>query len=689
LDELVEAAEEPDPERRAALGAQVPVRQSVVRRLKVASHIGCAVCVALGITVLVGWATGSTVLTRVRPGLAPTKPNTALLLVLTGASIWLRCGGSGVRRRRLSLGLGVAVLALASLTLLEHISGWNLHIDEMVFREANAPPTRPSGRMSPVTATNFWLLGFAALLFDVRVRRSRPAEWLALLVALFALVAALGYSYGATSLYKVGPFDSVAMYTTIALAAVSLSILFARPEEGLTRIIASDSSGGFVVRWLLPTVILLQGIVGWVRLHGELAGWYDDQFRQILSSTIDIAGLAGLVLWLGGALARSDAVRRRAVEKLRRNEEDLRITLDSTGDAILSTDAAGRVSRMNPVAEKLTGWSLSEAKQRPVGDVLRYLVDAAQEDSSARTSIARTLEEMGLVGLDHRATLIARDGSTRQIHGTAGAMGLANEARGVVLVFRDQTKEDAAQREREHLYQEAIAAIDARDDFLTIVGHELRGPLSALTLNLEAFLRSQDPKRPKLERCEAARRQARQLADLIGELLDVSRITAGALQLNVDDVDLAAVARRVIERVNAKGEAGEIVLRADEQVLGRWDPVRIEQVVTNLSSNAVKFGERRPIEVTVSRSGDTARLVVEDHGAGIPPEDVGRLFQRFTRLGSVERYGGLGMGLYVACQIVLAHGGTIHADSHLGAGSRFVVELPIVAKKPGSNQSAS
>jgi signal transduction histidine kinase len=249
--------------------------------------------------------------------------------------------------------------------------------------------------------------------------------------------------------------------------------------------------------------------------------------------------------------------------------------------------------------------------------------------------------------------------------------------------------EHAARDEREHLYREAVAANRARDEFLTIAAHELRGPLSALTMNLETLLRSEDVAK-KQEKGEKARQQAAHLAQLIGELLEVSRITAGELHLDVVALDLVDVVRKVLDRVVAPGEArAQIAVRDDGPVPGRWDPGRIEQAVANLVSNAVKFGEGRPVEVTVLRAGGRAQLVVQDHGVGLGSDDLSRLFQRFTRLGAVERYGGLGMGLYIACQIVRAHGGTIRAESRLGEGSTFTVDLPIEPASAGPASPAS
>jgi signal transduction histidine kinase len=161
---------------------------------------------------------------------------------------------------------------------------------------------------------------------------------------------------------------------------------------------------------------------------------------------------------------------------------------------------------------------------------------------------------------------------------------------------------------------------------------------------------------------------------LTHDLLDVSRIAAGRLEMKPDRTDLAEVVRDVVDRFG-DGES-PIVLEA-EPVVGNWDAFRIDQVVTNLISNSVKYGQGRPIHVTVRREDDAAQIVVRDQGIGIAPEDLPFIFGRFERKVSLRNYGGLGLGLYIARQIVEAHDGTIAVESVKGEGATFTVTLPL------------
>ena|SRR5450432_288784 len=237
--------------------------------------------------------------------------------------------------------------------------------------------------------------------------------------------------------------------------------------------------------------------------------------------------------------------------------------------------------------------------------------------------------------------------------------------------------------ENARLYQQAQEAVRVRDEFLSIASHELRTPLTPLQIHFQRLLRRRpddlltapDQLRRVLERCE---RQVRRLEALVDNLLDVSRISSGQLSLQTETVDLAEIVRDVCGRFAEELTAAEcpLSLRAESSVIGKWDKLRLEQIVTNILSNAIKYGGGQPIEVTVEGTPGTGRLTIQDHGIGINSRDLNRIFRRFQRAVSFRSYGGLGLGLYITRQVVDAHAGSILVESKPGAGSAFVVELP-------------
>lgn len=241
------------------------------------------------------------------------------------------------------------------------------------------------------------------------------------------------------------------------------------------------------------------------------------------------------------------------------------------------------------------------------------------------------------------------------------------------------------------LYRTTQDAVRMREDFLAVASHELKTPLTALHLQV-ARLQGQAKKGPVVvdaERLERLDRQVGRLMRLVEQLLDVSRLTAGKLALDVGDVDLRELAAAAIGRVDAGSDGGVhgggregvdegtgITLTSSGPAVGRWDKGRLEQVLANLIGNATKYGAGKPIDVDVSGDNDVVRLTVTDRGIGIPLADHERIFHRFERAVSASNFGGIGLGLWIVQQIVAAHRGTVSVKSIPGEGASFMVALP-------------
>jgi PAS domain S-box-containing protein len=260
----------------------------------------------------------------------------------------------------------------------------------------------------------------------------------------------------------------------------------------------------------------------------------------------------------------------------------------------------------------------------------------------------------------------------------------------VLVAFDDITPLKEVQTELEE-------AVRARQDFLSIAGHELKTPLTSLMLGMHSLNRTLARPQPAAppaaasvsllesepalaERWRALQRQTRRLSSLVDQLLDVSRLTAGKLTLEVEALDLVELTREVAARFGGAGpgaaDSAPIVVEAAGPVPGERDRLRLEQVITNLVSNAVKYGEGRPVIIRVERNGRTATVAVRDQGIGIAPEALERIFNRFERASPGRSYGGLGLGLWIVSQIVEAMGGTVDVDSVIGRGSTFTLRLP-------------
>lgn len=234
----------------------------------------------------------------------------------------------------------------------------------------------------------------------------------------------------------------------------------------------------------------------------------------------------------------------------------------------------------------------------------------------------------------------------------------------------------------EHAEKErAEDAVRSRDSFISVAAHELRTPITTLGLQLDLLRREAERlvgSERLLDRIHVTRRQLDRLAGLVSALVDVTKATSGRLELSLEDVDLCEVATEVVDRLGPSAELAGSKLRLERPVslVGRWDRGRIDQVLTNLVSNAIKYGCGRPIEVSLVAVDGEASIEVRDHGAGISPENLERIFERFERFGE-DPNGGLGLGLWITWQIVSGLGGVIKVESNPGEGSLFRVILPL------------
>lgn len=240
--------------------------------------------------------------------------------------------------------------------------------------------------------------------------------------------------------------------------------------------------------------------------------------------------------------------------------------------------------------------------------------------------------------------------------------------------------------------EQAEAAVRARDVFLAIASHELRTPLTPLTLHLHSIERmiakedrGVDPAKIT-EKVRKAAKQVTQLERLVSELLDVSRLTEDRLRLDRQTTDLASVVSEAVERKRPEIEEARcaLSLKLEPGVVGEWDRLRLDQVVTNLLDNAVKYGSGKPIEVEVRSAASEAVLVVRDQGIGIGEADQERIFGRFERAVSDNNYGGFGLGLWISRHVVEAMGGRIGVSSKPNEGATFTVILPAKAAAPRS-----
>jgi PAS domain S-box-containing protein len=374
----------------------------------------------------------------------------------------------------------------------------------------------------------------------------------------------------------------------------------------------------------------------------------------------------------------------------------LRSTLASIGDAVITTDAQGRVTSLNEVAVQLTGWTNQEAAGIPLDAVFRIINESSRQ--SVENPAMKALREGVIVGLANHTLLIAKDGTERPIDDSAAPIySEKGVLYGCVLVFRDITERKLMEDDLRLVAADLSEANRRKDEFLATLAHELRNPLAPIRNGLQVLRLAGGDAETVEQAHNLMERQLSQLVRLVDDLMDVSRITRGKIELRTRQVPLAHVIHSAIEtsRPLIEDMAHKLTVSVPEQTLiVTADLTRLAQVFVNLLNNAAKYSEPGShIWLTVERQGSDVVVSVKDAGIGIDSEQLPRIFDMFTQIdGSLEKSrGGLGIGLTLVKRLVEMHGGRIEAKSDgPGRGSEFLVRLPVVeASAPeGTNDPA-
>ena len=388
-----------------------------------------------------------------------------------------------------------------------------------------------------------------------------------------------------------------------------------------------------------------------------------------LWSGTTVSVLAIVLLLLLGFIVRRDTA------KVRASEEHLATTLRSIGDAVIATDAQGLITLMNPVAESVTGWPAADARGACLEAVFRIINENTR--NTVESPVEKVLREGGIVGLANHTLLIRRDGSEVAIE-DSGAPIFDREGVtiGVVLVFRDASRERAAER--------ALLEADRRkDEFLATLAHELRNPLAPIRQAAKVARAPAATQSQVHWAHDVIERQIQNMARLLDDLLDVSRISRGTMEIRKELVELRAVLDAAIEIARPAIEARHHALSVEYPPRTKIyaDSLRLAQVIANLLTNAAKYtNPHGQIRVAGQCRGGELILKVSDTGIGISAEMMPRIFEMFVQVKSAldKSEGGLGIGLALARGLTELHGGSLEAHSAgLGSGSTFTLRLPL------------
>jgi PAS domain S-box-containing protein len=765
--------------------------------------------VLLGALVLLGWQFEIKALKSVFTGLISMKVNTAFCFVLCGAALMLK-SGVGARRtaEKLVPGLATAVALLSLASLCQYWFGWNLGIDELLYRDteyygADYPP----GRMAPATAVSFLILCLAVLNVKTRPYLS---QGLAFVVALISLVALTGYLYDLRSLQGAGDV-SMAVHTVAGFFLLACGMFCVRYDTGFVGRITHPAASASP---LVTGAVFLPVALGWVSLQGCRLGLYGTEFSLALFTVLLTVTTVSLVFWASRSRIAVERKRQEAEAELRYQLELTNTLTTHAPEALFLLAPDGCITYANPAAESTFGWKHDEFVGRPFHQLFRRLPAGAagalsplvieREDTLPHRNgtaipIAFSYAPVWKDGAVAGAVLVVRDVAERkraeqerqqsiqryrfladampQIVWTALPDGWVDyynqrwydftgrtfeETQGwgwgsvlhpedlercvkvskealqtgqpLEMEYRIQRAGDGAYRwhlnrampmrdeqgsiaqwvgtstdihdhlealealrrsgeelerkvaertaELAELTERARQANSAKSDFLAAMSHEIRTPMNGIIGTTELLLESNTTPEQR-EHLEVIRASSDALLAIINDILDLSRIEKGRMDIECAPFDLRTTLEEAIELTApvAHGKGIELVLffAPGTPVRVRGDALRVRQIVLNLLTNALKFTEKGHVLIETGAAHGFCTFSVHDTGIGIPEDRLARIFDAFTQAsaGVSRKYGGTGLGLALVKSFVRRMGGEVSVSSSTGRGSTFRFRIPL------------
>jgi two-component system cell cycle sensor histidine kinase/response regulator CckA len=636
---------------------------------------------ALALIVLFGWVFDFPALTTVLPGLAAMKINTALGLLFGAISLWFARRPGSDKRDVAGRVFALLVAAIGVFTLVEYVSGIDLHIDQLFLTDTLTPLADHPGRMAAVTALTFILFAATRWIAGYKNPVAENAFVAATLIAVIAsFLALLGYLFGVPILYHPLAVVSIALHTAAAFILLFIGLMATRPDLGAVALLRAPGAGGTLFRWLLPVVVLLPPTAGWLRLQGELAGLYGTRAGLALFTSVNIF-IVGAVLWLAARHAeRLDAERARSQVSLSASEARLRdseqhystiVNLMQDGIAIYGN---GVLRYANPCMTRMLGAEGLEALEGRTA--ISFIHD---EDRGRFAALWRRvteerrpmpLTELRFVRFDERAIYVE--------------LQLTPFMEGDNLQVMCLSKDVTAEREQAAQLRQS-QKMEALGNLTGGMAHDFNNMLGVIIGNLDLLIEGgNDQKTLAAESLDAALRGA----DLTRRLLAFARRQPLAPQ-RIDVNELIGGMTKLLSRV--LGEDVRISLDLAPEV---WpvvaDPAQLESAFMNLAANArdaMPSGGRLMI-ATGNRQldadyaghhaevepGDYAVVEVTDSGSGMPPEVLSHIFEPFFTTKAEGK--GTGLGLAMVFGFMKQSGGHINVYSEPDAGTTFRLYLP-------------
>lgn len=681
--------EEADPELRRWIETEEraaranPQRVLAIRRVSGAFGV---LCVVIGVIVLVGWHANLPQLTTVRPGLTSMKWWTAVSVILLGAGITATAVKQSPSTRIVAVCLGSVVAVLGLIFVLEYLVDSSFGLDNPFGLDPGPSDGHP-GRMALGSASSLLLLASALVLH--KRGRMRTAQSLAVVATATGFLAMVGYVFDVSTFYSLDRSAGMSLLAGVVVLLAGPAILGLRADRGYMGTISGNTAGGRVARRMLPVVIVLPPLLGWLALTTMRNGMLDPAFALALVTTAlslfnavsvwnEANGLRAVDLKRAGTeaalrrLREAEAQQRMLTAELAASHRRTSAILESAVDAFIGLDGDGVITAWNAAAKKLYGWDAGEAIGTRVDELLAiHTADGARVDVRIDGRWLDHAIERG----PGMYKVVRKDGTFAEVEGRVWAQDEQFERRFTVLV-RDVAERNRVERELRELNRDL-------DEFAAVAAHDLRGPLTVVRGYLEliedaATERGDTRELGLVNRAMGATDRGVQLID---DLLAYSR--AGRTAIARTRVDLTELARDVAAEMPVRTER-ECIVEVRELAPVSGDAAVLRQVLTNLVYNAVRYCPpdrlaRVVVGLTDSTDESQVWVTVSDNGDGVPLEERDGIFEMFTRGSTGAQRSGTGVGLALCRRVVERHSGTITLDDAPaadGGGARFTISLP-------------
>jgi PAS domain S-box-containing protein len=552
---------------------------------------------AIGALVLAGWHFDLSAAEHGLPDFRSMAPNAAAGVLAGGFG--LLCLTFRVLRPIAWL-IGVGLVLLGGVTIAQDLYRFDLGIDQVLLgsTSVSADPAGqlPSTRMAPGIATSLILFGLALLSAKGDRLGSALSQVFAIVMLAQVLTVLTGYAYGVASFYYPFPFTDMSAWAVVSSFLLAVGLLVASPDYGIAGAIVERSPAGEMLRRLLPGILVLPLIIGWLAHKAEIAGYYDSAATLAIFAVSSIVVLAAFAWTTIGAVRRADYARNEALIELRGQREWLSTTLASINEGVIATDPAGSVLLLNKVAERLTGWSVAEARGKPIWEVFRVIDEATRKPMD--DPALRALRERATTRLESGALLVTRNAKELPIEDSGSPiLGFDGSIAGAVLIFRDVTERRRAAQRQGMLVGE--------------LNHRVKNVLAIVQSLVQASLR------------QATSRAAQAMAQTLSERLRaLHRAHDLLLDAQWSGASLKAMVERELEPYQRE-DGPRIVIKGPDILLPPQCTSILAMTLHELATNAVKYGALSASAGQLGVTWKTGRgnrllLTWEERGAAVP-----------------------------------------------------------------------